>query len=85
MFWTAAALLVTLASASTSLLGGPIDVDINTPEVQDALNFAVDELNKQSNDVYVSKVTKVIKAQSQVCLQSFPLLSFASTLSCAIF
>ncbi|XP_062375103.1 cystatin-like isoform X2 [Sardina pilchardus] len=68
MFWTTAALLVTLAVAgvSTSHKSGEItDIDVNSPEVKDALNFAVDEFNRQ-NDVYIYKVVKVIKATSQV-------------------
>ncbi|XP_076141600.1 cystatin-like isoform X2 [Alosa pseudoharengus] len=69
MFWTTATLLVTLAFArvSTSTMAGAItDTDVNIPEVKDALNFAVDEFNTQSNDVYIYKVVQVIKATSQV-------------------
>lgn len=80
MFWTTAVLLVTLACARVNTLtkvGAPDDVNINTPAVQDALNFAVGEHNKQSNDAYTSKVVKVITAQRQVCVQTFSSFSFS--------
>ncbi|KAG5266909.1 hypothetical protein AALO_G00237660 [Alosa alosa] len=69
MFWTTATLLVILAFArvSTSPMPGEMtDTDVNIPAVKDALNSAVGEFNKQSNDVYIYKVAKVIKATSQV-------------------
>ncbi|KAL2083291.1 hypothetical protein ACEWY4_021064 [Coilia grayii] len=77
MMWRAAVLLVTLAMAmvSTSVLpggiqpmipGAPKDVNTTTPEVREALNFAVNEFNKRNNDIYIYKVEKVNKAQIQV-------------------
>lgn len=59
------------------MVGAPSDADINTPAVQDALNFAVGEHNRQSNDAYLNKVVKVIKAQRQVCLETFSSSSFS--------
>lgn len=59
-------LAVFLAVASDMLVGAPVDADINSPEVQDALRFAVTQYNAQSNSVYTSQVVKVIKAQVQV-------------------
>ncbi|KAB5582072.1 hypothetical protein PHYPO_G00182950 [Pangasianodon hypophthalmus] len=59
-------LVVFLAVASAGLLGGPIDVDVNREDVQSALLFAVAQHNKASNDAFVSKVSRVIKAQTQV-------------------
>ncbi|NP_001187957.1 cystatin precursor [Ictalurus punctatus] len=59
-------LAVFLALASAGLLGGPVDVDINREDVQNALQFAVSEHNKASNDAFVSQVSRVIKAQTQV-------------------
>ncbi|TSN48514.1 Cystatin [Bagarius yarrelli] len=58
-------LAVLLAVASGGLLGGLKDVDLNRDDVQNALQFAVAQHNKASNDVYVSQVAKVISAQTQ--------------------
>ncbi|KAL2083292.1 hypothetical protein ACEWY4_021065 [Coilia grayii] len=69
MMWRAAVLLVTLALARVSAFaypGAPVDIDTNTPEVRDALKFAVDEFNKQKNYTYTFTVGTVIKAQMQV-------------------
>lgn len=52
--------------ASDNLLGAPEDVDINSPEVQDALRFAVAQYNEESDSIYTSQVVQVIKAQAQV-------------------
>ncbi|MCJ8730971.1 hypothetical protein PDJAM_G00190230 [Pangasius djambal] len=59
-------LAVFLAVASAGLLGGPMDVDVNREDVQDALRFAVAHYNKASNDAFVNQVSRVIKAQTQV-------------------
>ncbi|KAF5901417.1 cystatin-like, partial [Clarias magur] len=42
-----------------------VDVDINVPEIQDALQFAVTQHNKMRHKRYTSQVVKVIKAQKQ--------------------
>ncbi|XP_036402654.1 cystatin-like [Megalops cyprinoides] len=55
-----------LAVASAGLVGGPMDADINEQGVKDALQFAVVQHNKASNDMFVSQVKKVIKVQKQV-------------------
>ncbi|XP_062376340.1 cystatin-like [Sardina pilchardus] len=46
------------------IAGGIIPIDVNNPGAQDALNFAVGEVNKHV--VYNSKVVKVISATGQV-------------------
>lgn len=57
-------IFVTMNSAS--LVGGPADVDIADSGVQNALEFAVTQHNMQSNDLFVSSVSKVISAKKQV-------------------
>uniref|UniRef100_A0A8C4DDY2 Cystatin C (amyloid angiopathy and cerebral hemorrhage) n=1 Tax=Dicentrarchus labrax TaxID=13489 RepID=A0A8C4DDY2_DICLA len=42
------------------------DADVNDEGVQNALNFAVVEHNKGSNDMYLSQVAQVVKVQTQV-------------------
>uniref|UniRef100_A0A671RXN4 Cystatin-like n=1 Tax=Sinocyclocheilus anshuiensis TaxID=1608454 RepID=A0A671RXN4_9TELE len=59
-------LVVTLAVASAGVPGGPVDANINDEDVQKALRFAVAQYNRQSNDEFVRKVSKVIKVQQQV-------------------
>ncbi|KAB5582073.1 hypothetical protein PHYPO_G00182960 [Pangasianodon hypophthalmus] len=59
-------LAVFLAVASADLVGAPVDADINRPEVQDALRFAVAQYNAESDCIYTSQVVKVIKTQTQV-------------------
>uniref|UniRef100_A0A8C3WW79 Cystatin C n=1 Tax=Catagonus wagneri TaxID=51154 RepID=A0A8C3WW79_9CETA len=48
------------------LLGGLIDADVNEEGVQQALSFALSEYNKASNDVYHSRVLRVVRARKQV-------------------
>ncbi|XP_076599676.1 cystatin C (amyloid angiopathy and cerebral hemorrhage) [Chaetodon auriga] len=48
------------------LVGGPQDIDVNDEGLQNALNFAVANHNRQSNDVYLRQVAEVVKAQRQV-------------------
>ncbi|KAG9334889.1 hypothetical protein JZ751_006369, partial [Albula glossodonta] len=52
--------------ANAGLVGGLSDADINEKGVQNALQFAVVQHNKGSNDMFVSQVSKVIKVQKQV-------------------
>ncbi|XP_059405062.1 cystatin-like [Carassius carassius] len=59
-------LVMTLAVASAGVPGAPVDADINDKDVQKALRFAVAQYNRQSNDVRVWKVSKVIRVQQQV-------------------
>ncbi|KAM9412326.1 cystatin-like isoform 1-T1 [Salvelinus alpinus] len=59
----AVAFIVTSADGIT---GGVVDADMNDPATRDALQFAVAEYNKGTNDPYVWQVAKVVKAQKQV-------------------
>uniref|UniRef100_A0A671KMP8 Cystatin-like n=1 Tax=Sinocyclocheilus anshuiensis TaxID=1608454 RepID=A0A671KMP8_9TELE len=59
-------LAVTLAVASAGMTGAPMDADINEEGVQNALQFAVAQYNRQSNDAFVRQVSEVIKVQKQV-------------------
>ncbi|XP_051507941.1 cystatin C (amyloid angiopathy and cerebral hemorrhage) [Myxocyprinus asiaticus] len=57
---------VILAVASGGLVGGPMDADKNDEGVQKALQFAVAQYNRMSNDAYLRQVSEVIKVQRQV-------------------
>ncbi|KAF5901415.1 cystatin-like, partial [Clarias magur] len=59
-------LAVFLAVGSAGLVGGAREVDKDREDVQDALKFAVTQHNKASNDAFLSQVSRVIKAQTQV-------------------
>ncbi|XP_074781647.1 cystatin-C [Athene noctua] len=50
------------------LLGAPMDVDNagNDEGLQRALHFAIAEYNKASNDMYSSRVVRVISAKKQI-------------------
>uniref|UniRef100_A0A3Q3N9C3 Cystatin C (amyloid angiopathy and cerebral hemorrhage) n=1 Tax=Mastacembelus armatus TaxID=205130 RepID=A0A3Q3N9C3_9TELE len=50
----------------SGLPGGIQDIDVNDEGLQNALNFAVVQHNRGTNDVYLSQVAEVISAQSQV-------------------
>uniref|UniRef100_A0A8C1KRC8 Cystatin-like n=1 Tax=Cyprinus carpio TaxID=7962 RepID=A0A8C1KRC8_CYPCA len=59
-------LAVILAVASAGLTGAPVDADMNDKGVQNALQFAVNTFNRQSNDAFLRQVSEVIKVQKQV-------------------
>lgn len=59
-------LVFTSAVMSAGIPGGIVDADINDEDVQKALQFAVAQYNRQSNDAFVRKVFRVIKVQKQV-------------------
>ncbi|XP_073691025.1 cystatin C (amyloid angiopathy and cerebral hemorrhage) [Garra rufa] len=59
-------LAVILAVANAGMTGGFKDADINEEGVKNALQFAVAQYNRQSNDAYVSEVASVVKARKQV-------------------
>jgi len=61
-------LAVMLAVASAGLIGGPIDADMNDDGAQNALQFAMVQYNKQSNDVFVRQVSEVVNVQKQVSI-----------------
>ena len=53
-------------SAKSSFVGGTSDADVNEEGVQQALNFALSEYNKASNDAYHSRAMRVVRARKQV-------------------
>ncbi|CAB1338641.1 unnamed protein product [Coregonus sp. 'balchen'] len=55
-----------MVASASGMPGGVTDADMNDRETRDALQFAVVEYNKGTNDLYVRQVAKVIKAQQQV-------------------
>lgn len=73
LVFPALAAVFTLGSAA--LIGGPRDIDVNDSGVQNALNFAVVQHNRGTNDMFVSQVAEVIKAQSQVSNVWFQLVN----------
>lgn len=66
----AAALLLAQAVLGSEergrLLGAPEDVSENNKGLQQALQFAMAQYNRASNDKYSSRVVRVISAQRQV-------------------
>lgn len=48
------------------LLGGLQEADVNEEGVQQALNFALSEYNKGSNDYFHSRPMRVVRARKQV-------------------
>ncbi|XP_019489439.1 PREDICTED: cystatin-C-like [Hipposideros armiger] len=48
------------------LMGGLLDADESEEGVQQALNFALSEYNKASNDAFHSRAMRVVRAQKQV-------------------
>ncbi|XP_019371700.1 PREDICTED: cystatin-like [Gavialis gangeticus] len=75
--WAALALLLLAAVAAAAagtkeggrrsrLLGGLQDANENDEGVQRALQFAMSEYNKASNDKYSSRVARVVRAQKQI-------------------
>ncbi|XP_067242674.1 cystatin-like [Chanodichthys erythropterus] len=59
-------LAVILAVASAGMVGGPVDADMSEEGAQSALQFAMAQYNRQSNDAFVTQVAEVIKVQKQV-------------------
>ncbi|KAM3863030.1 cystatin C (amyloid angiopathy and cerebral hemorrhage) [Diretmus argenteus] len=51
---------------SASMPGAPVDAEVTDPGVQNALNFAVVQHNKGTNDKFLSKVAQVVRVQKQV-------------------
>ncbi|KAL6487904.1 hypothetical protein MHYP_G00045300 [Metynnis hypsauchen] len=55
-----------LTVESSSLDGAPVDTTLADQGAWDALQFAVDQYNRASHDMYLSKVSRVIRVQEQV-------------------
>lgn len=61
-----AALAAVLAVGLGAMVGGFRDIDVNDAGARDALNFAVIQHNRGSNDLCPRKVAQVMRIQSQV-------------------
>ncbi|KAI5108514.1 cystatin-like [Silurus meridionalis] len=59
-------LALCLALAKDNLVGAPTNSNMNDPQVQEALSFAVAQYNEDSGSLYTSHVLHVIKVQTQV-------------------
>lgn len=65
--WKVALFALAAASAvASTMVGGFQDADPNDEGVKNALNFAVVQHNRASNDIYLSQVAEVVKVQRQV-------------------
>uniref|UniRef100_A0A3B3CV75 Cystatin domain-containing protein n=1 Tax=Oryzias melastigma TaxID=30732 RepID=A0A3B3CV75_ORYME len=66
--WKLAVLFLTalFAVGFGQMPGGVTDIDINDKGAKFALNHAMEKYNRDSNDIYLYKVVKVIKVQGQV-------------------
>lgn len=66
--WKAIFLLFIAVSAVSSGLmpGGFQDVDPSDEEARNAINFAVVQHNRASNDMYLNQLAEVVKVQRQV-------------------
>lgn len=61
------AALVAVAVGFGSIVGAPASIDVNDEGVQNALNFAVGEHNKRTNDAFLRGVDEVLQVKRQVC------------------
>ena len=61
-----AVLAAVLAVGLGAMAGGFRDIDVNDAGARNALNFAVVQHNRGSNDLYLSQVAEVVRVQSQV-------------------
>uniref|UniRef100_A0A8C7ZBN8 Cystatin domain-containing protein n=1 Tax=Oryzias sinensis TaxID=183150 RepID=A0A8C7ZBN8_9TELE len=64
--WRCVFLAALFAVGFGFMTGGLTDIDSHDAAVLGALKYAVQTHNNRSNDMYVSQVTEVIRAQSQV-------------------
>ncbi|XP_031661202.1 cystatin-like [Oncorhynchus kisutch] len=55
-----------IVASADVIAGGVMDANMKDQATRDALQFAVAEYNKRTNDLYVWQVTKVVKVQEQV-------------------
>ncbi|XP_043837386.1 cystatin-like [Dromiciops gliroides] len=60
------ALVVAVHCESPPMLGGLFEANENEEDVQQALNFAVTEFNRGTNDKYGSRVFQVLRVRKQV-------------------
>ncbi|XP_076705008.1 cystatin-C-like [Callospermophilus lateralis] len=55
-----------LSSTSQETLGGLEDADIHEEEVRQAIDYSVGVYNQENNDLYYSRVRRVVRARQQV-------------------
>ncbi|XP_031660725.1 cystatin [Oncorhynchus kisutch] len=55
-----------IVASADVIAGGVMDADMKDQATRDALQFAVAEYNKGTNDLYVWQMATVVKAQKQV-------------------
>ncbi|KAM9317445.1 cystatin-like [Gastrophryne carolinensis] len=58
--------LLTVVAVPAALLGAPVDVDVKSKGVNDALAFAMNEYNRRSNAMFANRAVHVMQAQRQV-------------------
>lgn len=63
----AALVAVAVGFGFGSIVGAPASIDVNDEGVQNALNFAVGEHNKRTNDAFLRGVDEVLQVKRQVC------------------
>uniref|UniRef100_A0A6J0V6D0 Cystatin-like n=1 Tax=Pogona vitticeps TaxID=103695 RepID=A0A6J0V6D0_9SAUR len=61
-----AVLLGVALAAGQRALGAPIEASANDEGVQRALQFAINEYNRASNDKYVGRVSRIINVRKQI-------------------
>ncbi|XP_041865940.1 cystatin-C-like [Melanotaenia boesemani] len=59
-------LMAVFAVVLSGMPGGVTDIDINDEGVQHAVHFAIEQHNRNSNDVYIYRVVEIVRAQIQV-------------------
>lgn len=57
---------VILAVASAGMVGAPMGIDMTDQGAQEALNYAMVQYNRASNDAFVRGVSEVFEVQRQV-------------------
>ncbi|KAK5908277.1 hypothetical protein CgunFtcFv8_016350 [Champsocephalus gunnari] len=58
--------LAAVFAVGSSMIGGYINIDVNDEGAQNALNFAVVEHNKQTNNMFLSQVAEVVGVKRQL-------------------
>lgn len=64
----AAFVAVAVGVGAGAMVGAPVSIDVNDERAQNALNFAVGEHNKRTNDVFLREVAEVVQIKRQVCV-----------------
>ncbi|KAJ8361482.1 hypothetical protein SKAU_G00180070 [Synaphobranchus kaupii] len=59
-------LFVLFLAVESGLVGGYNDANPNDPAVKNALQYGIAQYNRNSNDMFVSQVSRIIKAEQQV-------------------